>query len=81
MDNANVFCFGGKIWTKHQDSISTQRTLHTFNLQIHCTVVYLTYSGTYNTYTFYIHKYIAKQYGYLALNREQSEFYPGGHHK
>ena len=53
----------------------------TFNLQIHCTVVYLTYSGTYNTYTFYIHKYIAKQYGYLALNREQSEFYPGGHHK
>ena len=49
----------------------------TFNMQIHSTVVYLTYSGTYNTYTFYI----AKQHGYLALNKEQSEFYPGGHHK
>ena len=75
MNTANGFCLG-QIPRQYLNSKG-----FTFNLKIHCTVVYLTYSGTYNTYTFYIHKYIAKQHGYLALNMEQSEFYPGGHHE
>ena len=80
MDTANIFCFWDKIWTKTPRQYFNSKEF-TFNLQIHCTVVYLTYSGTYNTYTFYIHKYIAKQLGYIKLNKEQSEFYPGGHHE
>ena len=75
-----MFYFGGQNLDQKQRQYLNPKYF-TFDLQIHCTVVYLTYSGTYNTYTFYIHKYIAKQHGYLALNKEQSEFYPGGHHK
>ena len=80
MDTANIFLFWGQNFDQTPRQYLKSEDF-TFNLQIHCTVVYLTYSGTYNTYKFYIHKYIAKQHGYLALNKEQSEFYPGGHHK